>query len=156
MDFDDERFKYFPEVESATIYDSTPTAIANGVSSTDSGRNPLEPAFDVDVILSDDGIAHALSREKIEADVPSDGNLMDGLSRYVDEMYSDSVGFDVKEDVKLKRCGDGDVSLGVQLRYESDAEFVEDVELPGMLTVTGKVRQEYRDEVEEYKPMSGY
>ncbi len=156
MDFEDERFKYFPEVESATIYDSTPTAIANGVSSNQSGRDPLEPAFDVDVILSEDGIAHALAREGINADVPEDGNLMDGVSRYVDEMYSDSVGFDVEDDVKLKRCADGDVSLGVQLHYETDAEFVEDVKLPGMLTVKGEVREEYRDEVEDYRPMSGY
>ena len=156
MDFDDERFKYFPEVKSATIYDSTPTVIANGVSSTQSDRDPLEPAFDVDVILSDDSIAHALAREEINADVPEDGNLMDGVSRYVDEMYSDRVGFDVKDDVKLKRCSDGDVSLGVRLHYEPGAEFVEDVELPGMLTVKGEVREEYRDEVEDYEPMGGY
>ena len=156
MNFDDERFKYFPAVESASIQDSTPEAIANGVSSTQSGRNPLEPAFDLDLILSEDGIVHALSREMIMADVPGDGNLMDGVSRYVDEMYSDSVGFDVQEDVKLKSYRDGTASLDVDLHYEPDAGFVSNVRLPGSLTVRGEVRDEYRDELEEYDPMSGY
>ncbi|MFB6116225.1 MAG: hypothetical protein ABEK10_01820 [Candidatus Nanosalina sp.] len=155
MEFEDERFKYFPEVESATIYDSTPTAMGMASSTSQSGAD-LEAISDLDVIGGEDFIAHVLSREKIEADVPGGGNLMDGISRYVDEVYSESVGFDVKDDVKLKRCSDGDVSLGVQLHYETDAEFVEDVELPGLLTVTGKVQEQYRDEVEDYDPMSGY
>jgi hypothetical protein len=156
MDFDDERYKYFPAVESATIQDSTPKAIANGVSESDSGRDPLEPAFDVDVILSEDGVAHALSRERIMADVPGGGNLMDGVSRYVDEMYSEKVGFDVQEDVKLKRCRDGEASLDVSLHYETEPEFVSNVDLPGSVTVMGEVRDEYRDELEEYTPAGRY
>ena len=156
MDFDDERFKYFPKVESASIQDSTPKAIANGVSSTQSGRNPLEPAFDLDLVLSDDSIVHALSREMIHADVPEGGNLMDGVSQYVDEMYSDSVGFDVQEDVKLKSYRDGTASLNVDLHYETDADFVSNIDLPGSLTVRGEVQEEYKDELEEYNPMSGY
>ncbi|MFB6241819.1 MAG: hypothetical protein ABEJ36_03390 [Candidatus Nanosalina sp.] len=156
MDFDDERFKYFPAVESATIQDSTPKAIANGTSETQTGRDPLEPAFDLGLIGSDDFIAHALSREMIMADVPGDGNLMDGISQYVDEMYSDSVGFDVQEDVKLKRYNDGEASLDVDLHYETDADFVSDVSLPGSLTVMGEVRDKYQDELEEYTPAGRY
>lgn len=149
MDFnDDEMFKYFPEVESTSIYDSTPTAMGTPSSTRKSGADP-EAISDLDVLGDEDFIAHVLSRERIEADVPDDGNLMDGISRYVDEMYSDSVGFDVKEDVDLKKCTDGEVTLRVQLHYETNVEFVEDVELPGMLTVKGEVQEEYRDKVEE-------
>ncbi len=156
MDFEDERFKYFPKVDSAVIHDSTPAAMANGVSSTESGRNPLEPAFDLDLIGSDDFIAHALAREDVFAEVPDDGNLMDGVSMYVDEMYGENVGFDVQEDVKLRSYRDGTARLDVGLSYEPDADFVSGVDLPGSLTVKGEVRDEYMDELEEYDPMSGY
>jgi hypothetical protein len=149
MDFDDiEMFKCFPEVESATISDWTPKKMGTASNTRQSGVD-LEAISDLDVIGDEDFIAHVLSREKIKADVPNDGNLMDGISRYVDEMYSDSIGFDVDEDVDLKKYTDGEVSLEVHLHYETDAEFVEDVELPGMLTVKGEVQEEYRDKVEE-------
>lgn len=155
MEFDDERFKYFPTVETASIQDTTPKAMARASSGSTSGAD-LEALFDPEVILSEDGIAHALTQERVHAEVPEDGNLMDGIARYVDEMYSDDVGFDPKEDVGMKRCVDGKVSLGVELHYETDAEYVSDVELPGSLTVRGEVEEKYRDEVEEYNPSSRF
>lgn len=151
MEFDDERFKYFPAVETASIQDTTPKALAKASSKSTSGAD-LEALFNPEVILSEDGIAHALTQESVQAEVPEGGNLMDGIACYVDEIYSDEVHFDPREDVGMKRCVDGEVTLGMELRYETDAGFVSDVELPGILTVTGEVREKYREEVEEYNP----
>lgn len=151
MKFDDERFKYFPSVESASIQDKIPKALARASSETSSGAD-LEALFDPEVILSEDGIAHALAQERVHAEVPEDGNLMDGIARYVDEVYSDDVDFDPMDDVGLRRCDDGDVTLGVELHYETEAEFISDVKLPGSLDVSGEVREEYREEVEDYNP----
>lgn len=151
MDFDDERFKYFPKVESASISDSTPKALARASSGSTSGAD-LEALFSPELVLSEDGIAHALVQETVEAEVPEGGNLMDGVSRYVDEMYSENVGFDVEEDVKLKRYSDGETHLDVDIHYEPEVDFVSDVDLPGSLTVIGEVRDEYQDELEEYNP----
>ena len=151
MDFDDERFKYFPAVDSARITDSTPKEMARASSSSTSGAD-LEALFSPELVLSEDGIAHALAQETVEAEVLEGGNLMDGVSRYVDEMYSENVGFDIEEDVKLKRYSDGEAHLDVDIHYEPEADFVSNVDLPGSLTVIGEVREEYKDELEEYNP----
>lgn len=148
---DEELFKYYPEVESAMIQDTTPLALSKASSTTRSGAD-LEALFNPEVLLSDDGIAHALMRERVHAEVPSDGNLMDGVSRYVDEMYSENVTFDDQEDVSLEYFRDGKASLEIDLRYEPDTEFVSDRKIPGSLTVMGEVREEYRDELEDYNP----
>jgi len=151
MDFDDERFKYFPKVENASIQDTTPKALARGSPSSSSGAD-LELLFNPELILSSDGIAHALTQETVEAEVPGNGNLMDGITRYVDEMYSEAVGFDPDEDVGLKRYMDGEATLGVSLHYEPEADYMSEVELPGGLRVGGEVRDEYREELEERNP----
>jgi len=122
------------------------------VSGSQAGRNPLEPAFDVDVILSDDGVAHALARESVSADVPEGGNLMDGINRYVDEVYGENVGFDDREDVSLSNYVAGDATISIDLHYEPEADFVDRVSLPGNLQVSGRVRDKYRDDLEEHDP----
>ena len=104
------------------------------------------------MILSEDAIAHALTQETVDAEVPEGGNLTDGISRYVDEMYSDDVGFDPEDDVGLKKYVDGEATLEVSWHYEPGADFVSEVELPGSLTVSGEVRNEYREELEEWNP----
>lgn len=148
---DDELFKYFPEVELAIIQDTTPKALARASSGSTSGAD-LEPLFNPEVIMGEDGIAHALSQEIVHSEVPDFDNLLTGISMYVDEMYSDNVGFDGTDAVSLESYRDGTARLEVDLHYEPDADFVSDVDLPGSLTVSGEVRDEYQDELDEYNP----
>lgn len=148
---DDELFKYYPELETASIQDTVPKSLADaGTGSTPRGN--LEALFNPELILSDDGIVHALTQEMVHAEVPEFDNLMAGISMYVDEMYSENVGFDGDEDVSLSSYINGEATIEVNLHYEPEADFVSKVELPGSLTVSGEVSDEYRDELEEYNP----
>ena len=113
---DEELFKYYPEVETASIQDTTPKALARASASSNSGAD-LEPLFNPELILSNDGIAHALTQERVHSEIPDYDNLMTGVSMYVKEMYSENVGFDGQEDVSLNRFKDGTASLNVDLHY---------------------------------------
>jgi hypothetical protein len=144
-------------------YKDADNSMEQALNRIEPSRREHEAVPGLEALGGADFMAHVASMQSIEATLPeprrvdrwsnSVRRMYDdgaprtvfeiGLDKYVSSVYSENVSWDY-DGIEVESADDTDVTLSVDLYYEPDADFIDEVSLPGELEVSG-TRQHFGD-----------